>query len=107
VPKSYLRAVLSEWTRPRKVKWYSVDDGLLNIGLRNFSPRYSDLRIPIAIVTGDSDLIVPQDENSHRLHQELPNSELVVLEKTGHQIPFTRPEAVVQAIHRVGLLAGV
>ena len=107
VPSSYLRAVLSEWTRPKKVKWYSVDDGLLNISLRNFSPRYSDLRIPVAIVTGDSDLIVPANENSRRLHEELPHSELIVLEKTGHQIAFTRPDAVVEAINRVVTLAGI
>jgi pimeloyl-ACP methyl ester carboxylesterase len=105
VPKHYLRTVLSEWTRPRKVKWYSVDDALLNVGLRNFSPRYSGLSLPITIVTGDSDLIVSLEENSRRLHQELPHSELVVLEKTGHQIPITRPEAVVEAIDRVQLLA--
>ncbi len=106
VPKHYLRAVLSEWTRPSKVKWYSVDDALLNQDLRNFSTRYSGLRLPIAIVTGDSDMIVPLEENSRRLHLELPHSELVVLEKTGHQIPITRPKAVVEAIDRVRILAG-
>jgi len=106
VPKHYLRAVLSEWTRPSKVKWYSVDDALLNADLRNFSTRYSGLRLPIAIVTGDSDMIVPLEENSRRLHLELPHSELVVLERTGHQIPITRPEAVVDAIDRVRILAG-
>jgi pimeloyl-ACP methyl ester carboxylesterase len=105
VPKHYLRSVLSEWTRPRKVKWYSVDDALLNDSLRNFSPRYSGLRLPIAMVTGDSDLIVPLEENSRRLHRELPHSELVVLERTGHQIPITRPEAVVEAIDRVRMLS--
>ncbi len=107
VPNGYLRVVLSEWTRPQKVKWYSVDDSLLNIGLRNFSPRYANLQIPVAIVTGDSDLIVPLNENSRRLHQELPQSKLVILENTGHQIPLTRPDAVVEAIHRVGILAGI
>ena len=106
VPKHYLRTVLSEWTKPSKVKWYSVDDALLNKDLRSFSARYSGLRLPIAIVTGDSDMIVPLAENSRRLHVELPHSEMVVLEKTGHQIPITRPEAVVEAIDRVRILAG-
>jgi len=106
VPHHYLRTVLAEWTRPKKVKWYSVDDALLSDGLRSFGPHYSDLRVPTAIVTGDSDLIVSGEENSHRLHQELPHSELFVLEKTGHQIPFTRPRAVVEAIERVRVLAG-
>ncbi len=101
VPKHYLRRVLSEWTRPRKVKWYSVDDALLTESLPKFAPRYSDIRVPVVIVTGASDLIVPAKENAHRLYEALPHAELIVLEKTGHQIPFTRPEAVVDAIDRV------
>ena len=101
VPKHYLRHVLSEWTRPKKVKWYSVDDALLNESLPKFTNRYSEVRVPVTIVTGDSDLIVPANENAHRLYAALPHAELIVLEKTGHQIPFTRPEAVVDAIDRV------
>lgn len=103
IPPHYLRHVLSEWTRPRKVKWYSVDDALLNLHLPKLSPRYSELNIPTAIVTGDSDLIVPAKENAHRLFETLPQAEVTVLEKTGHQIPFTRPDAVVKAIDSVSL----
>jgi len=130
IPKQYLRHVLSEWTRPKKVKWYSVDDALLNESLPKLSLRYAELiksnqresdsfdsspadsvsnssclRMPVSIVTGDSDLIVPAAENSHRLYKALPHSELVVLEKTGHQIPFTRPNAVVAAIDQVAAKA--
>jgi len=101
VPKHYLRHVLAEWTRPKKVKWYSVDDALLNDSLPEFTSRYPNIRVPVAIITGDSDLIVPAKENAHRLHEALPHSELIILEKTGHQIPFTRPEAVIEAIDRV------
>lgn len=103
VPKHYLRHVLAEWTRPKKVKWYSVDDALLNTSLPKFTSRYPDIRVPVVIVTGDSDQIVPAKENAHRLYQALPRAELIVLEKTGHQISFTRPEAVVDAIDRVAV----
>ena len=101
VPPHYLRSVLSEWTRPRKVKWYALDDASLNKSLPNLSARYSEIRTPMAIVTGDSDLIVPAEENAHRLHESLPDSRLQVLSQTGHQIPFTRPEAVMDAIRLV------
>jgi pimeloyl-ACP methyl ester carboxylesterase len=107
VPKHYLRRVLSEWTRPRKVKWYSVDDALLNGSLPKFTDRYSDIRVPVTIVTGDSDLIVPANENAHRLYGALPHAELIVLEKTGHQIPFTRPNAIVEAIDGVAAKSAV
>jgi pimeloyl-ACP methyl ester carboxylesterase len=120
VPPHYLRSVLAEWTRPKKVKWYSLDDALLNESLPKLSPRYAELidvnnddsnrrdsrlRIPISIVVGDSDLIVPVEENSRRLHQALPGSNLSVLKDTGHQIPFTRPQAVVDAIELVASLS--
>jgi pimeloyl-ACP methyl ester carboxylesterase len=101
VPPHYLRSVLSEWTRPRKVKWYSIDDALLNASLPGLSERYQEIATPVAIITGDSDLIVPAKENAHRLHESLPSSRLHVLPQTGHQIPFTHPEAVVEAIQRV------
>jgi pimeloyl-ACP methyl ester carboxylesterase len=52
-------------------------------------------------------LIVPATENALRLHEALPHSELIILEKTGHQIPFTRPEAVVEAIDRVSVQRAV
>ncbi len=58
VPKRYLRSALSEWTAPKKVKQYSVDDTLLNDCLRKFSPQYSENSVPVSILAGDSDLIV-------------------------------------------------
>lgn len=105
VPKSYLRHTLAEWTRPKKVKWYSVDDALLNASLVKFSPHYGELRIPVAIVTGDTDLIVPAKENAYRLAEVLPQAKLQVLEKAGHQIPFIRPDAVVRAVEMVADIA--
>jgi pimeloyl-ACP methyl ester carboxylesterase len=101
VPKHYLRHTLSEWTRPKKVKWYSIDDALLNESLPKLSPNYSEVTVPTVIVTGDSDLIVPAKENAFRLAETLPQSHLEVLPATGHQIPFTSPQAVVDAVDRI------
>ena len=107
VPKNYLRSVLLEWTKPKKVKAYSLDESSLNDSLKKFSPRYPEITVPVSILTGDSDLIVSEKDNAERLHQALPKSHLVVLPKTGHQIPFTRPQAVVDEIERVQRLSRV
>jgi pimeloyl-ACP methyl ester carboxylesterase len=101
VPKDYLRHTLAEWTQPKKVKWYSVDDALLNSSLPAFTSRYSELQLPVAIVAGDTDQIVPATENAHRLHKALTHSTLRVLPQTGHQIPFTQPQAVIDAIEEI------
>jgi pimeloyl-ACP methyl ester carboxylesterase len=101
VPENYLRSVLPELTSQKKVKWYSIDDALLNDCLKKFSPRYSEISVPVSILAGDSDLIVSEKDNAERLHQALPKSHLLVLAKTGHEIPFTRWQAVVDEIERV------
>jgi hypothetical protein len=107
VPKSYLRHALAEWTRPRKVKWYSIDDALLNASLAKFAPHYAELRVPVVIVTGDSDLIVPAQENAFRLAAALPQANLRILERTGHQIPLVRPDAVRECVELVARLVDV
>ena len=107
VPKNYLRSVLSEWTKAKKVKAYSLDEASLNDSLKQFSPRYPEITIPVSILAGDSDLIVPEKKNAERLHQVLPKSRLILLPKTGHQIPFTRSQAVVDEIERIQKLSRV
>ena len=107
VPKNHLRSVLSEWTRSKKVKAYSLDEASLNDSLKKFSPRYPEISVPVSILTGDSDLIVSDKEQAARLHQALPKSHLIVLPKTGHQIPFTHPQAVIDEIERVQRLSRV
>jgi pimeloyl-ACP methyl ester carboxylesterase len=107
VPKNYLRSVLLEWTKPKKVKAYSLDESSLNDSLKKFSPRYPEITVPVSILTGDSDLIVSEKDNADRLHLALPKSHLIVLPRTGHQIPFTRPQAVVDEIERVQRLSRV
>jgi pimeloyl-ACP methyl ester carboxylesterase len=105
VPESYLRSVLPEWTSQIKVKWYSIDDALLNDCLKKFSPRYPEISVPVSILAGDSDLCVSKKDNAERLHQALPKSNLIVLLKTGHEIPFTRAQSVVEEIERVQRLS--
>ena len=68
-------------------------------------PRYAEIAVPVSILAGDSDLIVSEKENAERLHEALPRSRLIVLPKTGHQIPFTHPQSVIDEIERVQRLS--
>lgn len=104
VPKNYLKSVLSEWTKPSKVRAYALDDDLFNPSVKKFSPRYTEIEVPVSILAGDADLIVPE-KDAVRLHEALPKSRLVVLPRTGHQIPFTHPQSVIDEIERVQRLS--
>jgi len=101
VPESYQHAVLSEWTKRSRVRAYCLDDASFNSSLRKFSPLYPQITAPLSILAGDSDLIVSGKENALRLHEAVPKSRLVVLPRTGHQIPFTKPQSVIGEIERL------
>jgi pimeloyl-ACP methyl ester carboxylesterase len=88
------------WTRPGQVKACAYDDRSLNETLNRLSTRYAEIRLPVVIVTGDSDLLLKPEEQADRLHQTIPGSELIRLPRTGHQIPQTHPESVSEAIKR-------
>ena len=49
----------------------------------DYSKRLADLTIPVLVVTGDDDRIVPT-EQSMQLSREIPGAELVVLKDCGH-----------------------
>lgn len=59
--------------------------------------KLEQIQVPCLLIWGDSDRIVPL-ELGKQLAEEIPNSKLVILEKTGHLLPEEKPEDVTQAI---------
>jgi pimeloyl-ACP methyl ester carboxylesterase len=51
--------------------------------LERITKRYREISVPALLLWGEEDQIVPI-EVAHRLHQDLPNSELVLLPQVGH-----------------------
>lgn len=98
VPQDYFKLAKDEWLDREQIKNYINDEKELNQSLQKLCSKYSSLKVPTVIVTGDSDRTVSPEQNAYRLHKTIPNSKLIVLPKTGHQIPETHPEAVLQAI---------
>ncbi len=105
VPDSYLHKALTDWTKPSHVRAYAHDDESFNPSLRKISGHYVEIKPPVSILAGDSDLIVSGKENAVRLHDELPTSRLIVLPRTGHEIPFTHPKPVIAEIERLQRLS--
>lgn len=63
----------------------------------NLAGRLEELDLPVLVVTGDDDRIVPTDE-SIRLAAEIPGAELVVFENCGHVPQEECPEAFLRAV---------
>ena len=98
LPEKYFRLVTSSWLGRKQLKAYLDDESSLNASLRKISKRYSEISIPVVILTGDHDQIVSPRENAYRLKDSIANSQLVELKDTGHEIPQTHPESIDTAL---------
>lgn len=63
----------------------------------NLQERLSEILLPVLVVTGDDDRIVPTAD-SIRLADELPNAQLTVIENAGHVPHEERPAAFMNTV---------
>lgn len=97
-PHDYVDTYASLVVRPGQIKAYAQDETTLEGTLERNSPLYPSIKVPVVIVTGDQDSIVPPDLHAYPLHKAIPSSELIVIPGAGHQIELARVEPVIKAI---------
>jgi pimeloyl-ACP methyl ester carboxylesterase len=100
VPKEYLKAVAAVWLDRKHLKAFIKNDATLDSSLQELSSRYQKIRVRVIIITGDSDQAVSPQQNAYNLHRAIVNSELLVVPRTGHQIPQKHPEVILSAVVR-------
>src|SRR5262249_55273663 len=93
--------------RPAHFNAEAEDTRHLGAALRAMSPRYGAIRAPVAIVHGEADDKVPLAQHALPLTDAVPGARLVVLPGVGHGVPFTHPDAPLDAIGWVWGQAGV
>lgn len=71
------------------------------------SERYGELSIPVEIVHGDADTIVPLEVHSALLPDQITGANLTVLEGAGHMPHHTHRADVLAAVDRVAARAGL
>lgn len=81
--------------------------GTLRPHVMEMSARYPTLDMPIEIVHGDADVIVPAEIHSVPLSRIAPGANLVVLPGVGHMPHHSAPEAVIAAVDRARERAGL
>jgi pimeloyl-ACP methyl ester carboxylesterase len=75
----------------------------LRAELVTMEPRYPGLTLPVELIHGRADTIVPLDIHSGPLASILPNATITVIEGAGHMPHHSHPELVITAIDRVAL----
>ena len=66
-------------------------------------PRYSNLSVPVELIHGSADTIVPLDIHSRPLSRLLPDVTLTVIDGAGHMPHHSHAETVIRAIDRAAL----
>ncbi len=106
VPAEYARQSLACWLRwPRQVKVFARENTADRKALCEASVRYKEVDVPLVIVAGEADGILPVSDQAQRLHSEIPGSELCLLRGVGHQLMHTRPDEVCDSVARCVRLA--
>ena len=93
-----LRAARALWTRPVQAGATAEDNRTAGPALREMSGRYGSITLPVTVVTGDSDLLVPPEKHAYPSHEAMAGCRLVVLPEAGHDVQHTRAGAVLDAI---------
>jgi Predicted hydrolases or acyltransferases (alpha/beta hydrolase superfamily) len=103
VPERYLKLTNSSWLSRKHLKAYIEDELGLNDSLKVMKNRYAEISVPVVIVTGDRDQIVSPIKNAYELHANMPQSQLIEIKNTGHEIPLTHPESLATALTLISL----
>ena len=87
--------------RPVEFENNATDVFHLHDFVTGLGPRLPGIAVPVAIVAGDSDDIVPASFHAERLVRELPGTTIALLPGRGHSPQWSDPDAVVGAIAAV------
>ena len=68
-------------------------------------PRYATLSLPVEIIHGNADIVVPLTIHSNKLVDQIPDAVLTVLPQIGHMPHHSAPQAVTDAIDRAAARA--
>ncbi|KFI33073.1 alpha/beta hydrolase [Haematobacter missouriensis] len=78
----------------------------LSRALRRLRQGYPGLTLPVEVLHGDADAIVPVRRNGEALAIDVPSAVLSVIPNGGHMLHHTHPDAVIAAIQRARLRSG-
>ncbi len=100
-PPGYARYIGADLTLRRR----SLIDNARQVNglkpyLRAMSHRYGEIRMPVELLHGTADRIVPWQVHSERLAAQIPGAHLELLEGVGHMLHHVDPQATVAAIDR-------
>jgi pimeloyl-ACP methyl ester carboxylesterase len=100
IPEGYIETREKIWLQTKVLVSTAREELNLNSDLEKIIPDYGNISKRFFIIHGDSDLFVPKGD-SLKLHKIIKNSKLLILERTGHQVQYERPDILIGTINEV------
>ncbi len=101
VEEQFERSPLALALSPPRLFANTEDMRLLNRELALQAPRYGAIRLPVVVLQGSGDVVVSPVIHARALARDIPGAELREIEDGGHQLPYSHPEAVLDALDRL------
>ena len=102
VPAGYLAHIGPELVlSPAVLRANALQLRMLKAGLRAMAPRYGEIAVPVEIVHGAADAIVPFDIHAVPLARQVPQATLTRLEGVGHMPQHAAAAEIVAALRRL------
>jgi pimeloyl-ACP methyl ester carboxylesterase len=105
VPKKFSGFPKAMAVRPSQIRASAAETAFMIPNAVAERQEYRALKMPVAIIAGEEDRLIPIDEQSARLHAEIAQSTLHRIAGAGHMVHQTAPAAVMSAIERVDIVA--
>ncbi|MGH9303950.1 MAG: alpha/beta fold hydrolase [Acidimicrobiales bacterium] len=103
--RSFLEATTTEPMNSRERSTFLREQRALVEETPSLSRRLSQLRLPVAVVSGSADHVVPLGA-ARALSESIPGAELVVAKGEGHLLIRDRPELIARVVRRYAALSG-
>lgn len=101
-PQIYFDQVGSELVlRPQNFRNNARDVTYLHQSVTRLSPRYTEIKKPTVIITGDEDAIVLAYIHSKGLEKDIAGARLITLKNIGHKPDYAANKAAIEAIEFV------
>ena len=101
-PTDYINNTSAALTlRPKNLRSYTYDALNLRDALELQHRLYSQLTIPITIMTGKEDTVTPNKIHSYQLNSDIKHSKLVEVDNVAHSIPELKPDMIKNEIEKI------
>ena len=101
-PDNYIAAAQIRLAlRPRQFQNNAIDIANLLDYVKRVSPRYTEIKAPTVIITGDRDKIVLPEIHSRGLARDIAGSRLVTVHNLGHKPDYIVTDLAIAAIETV------